>query len=622
MRIIKLILVFCAGALVCYGAKADLTIINEGGHDTPVPAVGVYSINVGDPVTAYMTNTVVNEAGTTWTCVGYYGSGNVAAVGTETSLQFNIIVDTTIHWQWTSQFEVEDFEGYTSGSQVMFRQPSYSGGTTGIEPGDFAKISYEDSNNTLDLNAGALIKTSEACDTVYWEWTSSGSGTVRLTTNFTDNRPNPLIDFNKGLSIYYKLNTGDLDVELWLRETGGDGPIGGDGGVVGTIERTATAKRIVEGAGWQYLYFDIPNETWDGVTGDDNLDGDWGVIESLYFKAVAGDPSKEIILCIDDIYQGPEQTPYFPTPTPTPIYIVDNIQEGIDACEVEGTEIIVPVGVFKENLRISGKDVILRSLDPTSPTIVARTIIDGGNLASCIWLEGTETNLLKIDGFTIINGNGLNSVGGGIEGNGTKATIRNCIFYYCESDGIMGAGGAINDCDGIINDCKFISNISTNMGGALANCDGIISDNIINSNMADFGGGLAYCNGIIQYNLIIGNNSQTDSNYRGYGGGLYACDGDVNHNTIVFNRANFGGGIAKCVGFIRNNIIWYNTAMRDQSVCPDSEPEYSCVMNFTGGENNIQDEPKFIDWPIGDFELAADSPCLNAAGDGGNMGYK
>lgn len=617
--VIGLVFVIFAIGMNCFGAKVDLIIENEGDHDTPNPAVGVYPLNVGELVTMFMTDTVVIENGTTWTCTGWEGYGTLGTGGSETYLIFNIIIETLIFWQWTSQFEVEDFEGYTSGSQVMFRQPSYSGGTSGIEDNDYSRVTIAESNNTLDPNAGVPGIFS---DGIFWEWSESGVGTVRLTTANTDNRPNPMIDFNTGLSVYYLLQTGELDVNLWLRETGGGGPIGSNGGTLGTIERTAVSKRIEAAPGWQYLYWDIPNETWDGLTGNDILEGDWGTIESLYFKAVGTDPTQEIFLFLDDIYQGPEQTPFLPTPTPTPIYVTDSIQEGIDACKCGGTEIIVPIGVFKENLRIHGSDLILRSIDPTSGPVVSRTIVDGQFLAPVLTLEGTETNLTKVDGLTFINGVGLNSLGGGIQGNGTKATIRNCVIYNCESNGITGSGGGINDCDGIIQMNKITKNISTNQGGGLAKCDGIIQDNFINANFADFGGGLSDCNGIIQFNLIIGNNAQTDSNYRGFGGGLYSCDGDINHNTIVFNRANFGGGSAACIGFFRNSIVWYNTAIRDQSVCEETDIEFSCVMNYIGGEGCIQDEPKFENWPLGDFSLADDSPCKNTAGDGGNMGYK
>lgn len=609
-----LMIIFCSNS---EAAKVDLIVSNDAGYDVPVPAVGIHEYNVGDPVTAFMTNTIINDDGTTWTCIGYNGSGNLPERGFETSLNFNIIVETELSWLWSGNLELENFEGYTTGTQAMFRQPSFSGGTTGIEAGDFSKVSDLEYNNTLDYLEWPIGVQSYR---VFWEWTSSGSGTVRLTTANTAQRPNPMVDFNTGLSFYYLLRGGELDFYLWLRETGGGGPIGADGGTLGTIEATLNPIRLEANIDWQYLHVDIPNEEWNAITGNDVLEGDWGTIESFYFVAVSGDPTVVFDIYFDDIYQGSEQTPYFPTPTPTPIYVVDSIQDAINACDCGGTQIIIPQGVYKENLRLHGKDLILKSVDPTSPPVVARTIIDGGYNAPCMIMEGTETSITKISGLTFVNGQGLNALGGGIEGNGTRAEVQYCIFYNNESNGLTGSGGAINNVDGIITKNKIISNVSSNIGGGISKCDGIIDNNIINGNRAKFGGALAFCNGIIQNNLVIGNDVETQAGWRGYGGGLYSCDGDINHNTIVFNRANIGGGIARCVGFIRNCIIYYNVARQEQSVCPDSNPVFSCVMNFTGGENNIQDDPEFIDWPFGDYKLSAGSPCKGTGEGGSDMG--
>ncbi|MBN1900330.1 hypothetical protein JW926_03280 [Candidatus Sumerlaeota bacterium] len=122
--------------------------------------------------------------------------------------------------------------------------------------------------------------------------------------------PNPYLDLSKGLSIYLKLPSGQLDLQLIVRETGGSGPIGANGGTSGALERTATAIRINASSQWQYIYFDIPNETWSAyVTGNGVLNGSWGTLEALSITAVSGDPTTAFTLYVDDIYQGPEQSP-------------------------------------------------------------------------------------------------------------------------------------------------------------------------------------------------------------------------------------------------------------------------------------------------------------------------
>jgi hypothetical protein len=190
---------------------------------------------------------------------------------------------------------------------AVFQKPTYSGTTSGVEAGDSATVSTEAANDALDPDVGDPGTKS---DKIAWEWTTAGSGFIRLTTSNTANKPNPLLDFSKGLSIYLKLPAGQLDLQLIVRETGGSGPIGANGGTSGNLERTANAIRINASTEWQYVYFNIPNETWTGfVTGNGTLDGSWGTLEALSITAVSGDPTTVFTLYVDDIYQGAEQDP-------------------------------------------------------------------------------------------------------------------------------------------------------------------------------------------------------------------------------------------------------------------------------------------------------------------------
>ena len=206
----------------------------------------------------------------------------------------------------SGQYLVDDFEAYAHGVYAVFRYPSYSGSTWGVEPGSAATVGSEEANGTLDSIVGLPGTKS---DKVTWEWTNPGTGYIRLTTSNTANRPNPLLDLSKGLSLYVKLPAGELDVQLQVRETGGSGPIGSDGGKTGVIERTANPIRIHGGDCWQYIHFNMPNEPWVPFTGDGVLDGAWGTLESLAISPVSSDPTVSFTLHIDDIYQGPRQSP-------------------------------------------------------------------------------------------------------------------------------------------------------------------------------------------------------------------------------------------------------------------------------------------------------------------------
>ncbi len=233
------------------------------------------------------------------------------------------------------------------------------------------------------------------------------------------------------------------------------------------------------------------------------------------------------------------------------------IQGAIDA-PTHGDEIIVSPGAYYENINFNGKNIVLRSTNPTSATVVSSTIINGGGSGSVVTFSGTELATCMLSGFTITNGNAQR--GGGIRGYGTHATIQyNNIQFNLASAGTEEA-----------------------LGGGLYNCDGTIQYNYISGNQASggywgaFGGALCGCHGTIQYNHISGNSSDgfythwefmpyTYSRFwsywnNGYGGALAYCNGNVNGNIVRDNEANHAGGLYECNGTIYNNSISENSA--------------------------------------------------------------
>lgn len=108
------------------------------------------------------------------------------------------------------------------------------------------------------------------------------------------------------------------------------------------------------------------------------------------------------------------------------------IQASINAA-YEGDEIIVSCETYVENINFSGKNIILRSTDPTSPTVVGSTVINGNGAGSVVTFSGTESSDCVLSGFTLTNGYELN--GAGIYGNGTLATIQNNIITSNRTQG-------------------------------------------------------------------------------------------------------------------------------------------------------------------------------------------
>jgi hypothetical protein len=327
-----------------------------------------------------------------------------------------------------------------------------------------------------------------------------------------------------------------------------------------------------------------------------------------------------------------------------------SIQEGIDAAS-EGDIVVVAEGTYIENIQFKGKNIVLRSTDPANPTVVEKTIIDGGEAASVVTFAGTEDDTCVLSGFTIRNGLAEQGAGihGGVFPDLTHATIQNNTITDNSADQ---RGGGLLNCEGTIHNNTITGN-SAERGGGLCYCDGTIHNNTIADNSAECGGGLAYCGGTIQNNTIVGNwayvdggglrccsgtiqnktitglwalggglyscggtiqNNTIAGNSAGQnGGGLYLCGGIIQNNTITGNWAYRGGGLSSCDGTIQNCILWGNTAQDEAQLYGGSTPTYSCIQDWSGGgERNITQPPQFVDAAGSNYRLSANSPCIDA----------
>jgi hypothetical protein len=254
------------------------------------------------------------------------------------------------------------------------------------------------------------------------------------------------------------------------------------------------------------------------------------------------------------------------------------IQQGVNAAS-NGDTVTVAQGTYVENIQFRGKNIGLRSMDPTNVEVTAKTIIDGNKVGSVVTFDGSEDETCALEGFTICNG--MTYVGGGIDGGaGTHATIRYNIIMansansngggvaschgLIELNGIGGNaainfdGGGLSDCGGTIRYNVIYANLAP-MGAGLSECyGGTIDGNVISDNVATLGGGgLSDCGDIIENNTISGNTGDVFG-----GGGLVGCEGTFRNNIIYGNFASFGGGgaFSGCGGLFQNNIIAGNSA--------------------------------------------------------------
>ena len=79
------------------------------------------------------------------------------------------------------------------------------------------------------------------------------------------------------------------------------------------------------------------------------------------------------------------------------------IQAAMDA-STHGAEIIVSPGTYVENIHFDGKNIILRSTEPTNPSLVAATLIDGAQAGSVVTFSGAELSTCVLSGLTITGG--------------------------------------------------------------------------------------------------------------------------------------------------------------------------------------------------------------------------
>lgn len=257
---------------------------------------------------------------------------------------------------------------------------------------------------------------------------------------------------------------------------------------------------------------------------------------------------------------------------------------------VDGDTVIVGKGRYFENISLEGKDIILRSIDPNEPDVIAETIIDGHEADSVVTFSGTESSNCVLSGFTITNGR--SRIGGGIYGNKTEATIEHNVIINNHAigdpnlPGSFGSGGALSDCDGLIQ-CNIIVDNGGGYGGGLYRCNGTIERNIISRNIAYWGGGMADCSAVIRGNLFVGDWAVS-------GGALANCDRIIEHCTIIGNRGGNGHGLLNCHGTIKNCIVWQNGPDDAPQMNNCSIPSYSCVERWPGGgKGNINGDPQF-----------------------------
>jgi hypothetical protein len=263
----------------------------------------------------------------------------------------------------------------------------------------------------------------------------------------------------------------------------------------------------------------------------------------------------------------------------------DTIQEAIDAA-ADGDEIVVQVGVYRENIDFKGKNIILRSVDPDDSAIVSETIIDGSGSGTVVSFRSGENEGAVLSGFTITRGGGV------LVSGGSSPVIEKCIIE--DNTAEFGAGIVVFDSAPTIRG-NLITGNSGFLGGGMfiEESSPLILDNTIVGNRAEMGGGM----------VVISNSAPTvtgnviaDNIAARLGGGLVVALNStptISENVITANRADRNGGgvlIEESEPVLENNDITLNRAANGGGIFIVNS--LSTALSIKG--NNIADNLAFL----------------------------
>ncbi|NLO31957.1 MAG: hypothetical protein GX117_01185 [Candidatus Hydrogenedentes bacterium] len=301
------------------------------------------------------------------------------------------------------------------------------------------------------------------------------------------------------------------------------------------------------------------------------------------------------------------------------------------------------------------------------------TLLDGGALYNNGVMDMTLANCIFWDceaaqkGGAVFNNNAkitlshcsffnnkAQSSGGALYCNNTEISISNCVFQensstnggalYVEKSTVLidhcifeknsaldgNGGGAIANysCSPTLLRSTFRDNFCNNAGGALLN---LIASPLVKrcsfeknhayegNELGGEGGAVANFNGTPNFENCIFWKNKSDF----IGGAIYnsSTSHQMKHCTLTENEAASQGGaifnIHASSPKIVNSILYGNSAYEFPEIAQFGNSEvtisFSCIANGLDGEENITDDPLFLDVKEGDLRLQPDSPCIDSA---------
>ena len=134
----------------------------------------------------------------------------------------------------------------------------------------------------------------------------------------------------------------------------------------------------------------------------------------------------------------------------------ESIQAAIDAAS-DGDEIVVSIGVWKEQIDFSGKSLLIRS-----DVGAEETVIDAGHKGSVVTCSSGDGTI--VEGFTIRNGEA--TLGGGIYVQNASPTFRLCMIDFNTAN--QGGGVYARLGNPVFDQCVFSFNTAEDGDGIWA----------------------------------------------------------------------------------------------------------------------------------------------------------
>jgi len=119
--------------------KEPLTLTVNSAFGSPNPSVGQHTYYTGDSITASVVSPVAGTTGIRYVCTGWTGTGNVPATGSTTSTTFTINQNSSITWNWKTQY------------LLTYSADPAAGGNVTVNP--IATGNWYDENTPVQLTA-------------------------------------------------------------------------------------------------------------------------------------------------------------------------------------------------------------------------------------------------------------------------------------------------------------------------------------------------------------------------------------------------------------------------------------------------------------------------------------